>query len=175
MNKIRYRGPRRAGTFTRLAARLAAVAAVGTSISLVLPGPAWAGTSTVAGYQASTLFGLTSASATFTVPKITCTSADANTVELLGLFNLHGLTVEPLALGGPGLVAAIAAGCTGTTPGYNVNEYVNGAIDDGATVNAGDVIVVSMSQTATTEQVLVKDGSDQITGAKVVACHAQSR
>ena len=49
--------------------------------------------------------------------------------------------------------------CTGTTPGYNVNEYVNGAIDDGATVNAGDVIVVSMSQTATTEQVLVKDGS----------------
>jgi hypothetical protein len=127
---------------------LAAAGVLATGATLAAPGPAWAGTSgQYGGYTESLTYGLASAGATFTVPKLTCSSADNNTWESIGVFGD----------GGSDDFSGVTLQCSGTTPKYSLTVSEFGAGTSKTGVKPGDVVVTSIFQTATTGVTWIHD------------------
>jgi hypothetical protein len=101
----------------------------------------------VAGYQATPPGGVSSASATFTIPKITCTKKQqAHHAQIeLGVY-----TNDPV------IFSRIGVGCTAGGPFYyyNVGTF-SGVITEPAT--AGDTVVTSLSDSPTASDAEVHD------------------
>jgi hypothetical protein len=104
--------------------------------------PLAAGASTyLAGYQATPTGGLASASVTFTVPKISCTTADGkhDAAEWNGVYTD---TIKTYAF--------VAGFCAGTAPQYDWVFATSAGPFDEPGAAAGDVVVASLFQSGST-------------------------
>lgn len=106
--------------------------------------------SLVAGYYATPAHAFASASATFVVPKVTCSSA--TTVEAFGLFNDNPTTNDVVTV-----VAAVLADCTGGVASYDYDAYQSGEGTAEPGVKAGDTVEASIYQTGDIEEAKVFD------------------
>ncbi len=107
--------------------------------------------STVAGYYAVPSQGFASASATFVVPKATCTEN--------GTGNFFGIVDDNPTSGSSSAtaIAALSVVCSGTTPVYKSQTFISGTEAGQLTAKPGDTVVVSLFQTASIEVAAFSD------------------
>jgi hypothetical protein len=109
--------------------------------------------STAAGYYAVPSIGFASASATFVVPKATCTSAPNGVGEFVGLFDLNPAS-GPV---GAHSVAAVSIACSSGAASYDYEAYVSGDSDTPSGIKPGDTVVVSIVQAGSSELSTISD------------------
>jgi hypothetical protein len=116
--------------------------------------PADASTSTtVAGYYAVPSIGLTSASATFVVPKVKCKAGQTGVGQFVGLFDANPTSDSPSALS----VAAANIFCSDGVATYEADAFLDGQSQILSGPEPGNTLVVSIAQTASTELATVSD------------------
>lgn len=134
----------------RIAGRSAIAVVVSVTATIVgVASPAFAsatGSATLAGYSATPTNGVASATATFRVPTIDCTSGTTEG-QFLGVGD--PTTIDTGS--GHTVLAAVFLRCIGTTPDYQCEAYVNQTFDFQTGVNPGDTVETSMFQTGTQE------------------------
>ena len=106
--------------------------------------------SNAAGYYVTPTYGFASASATFVVPKVTCSTS--STYQYFGLFDDNPAN-------GPGsyTLASIEAVCSSGSLTDTYFAWINGTEQNPTGIKAGDTIVVSLFQTASNEVAIVND------------------
>jgi hypothetical protein len=107
----------------------------------------------VAGYDATPSVGFASASATLVVPKLTCTSKTVDAGQFFGLFD----TDPTGGTTGAHAVSAVSVLCGSSGPTYEFFTYVAGNENAPTGIKPGDTVVLSLVQTASTEQATVAD------------------
>jgi hypothetical protein len=104
----------------------------------------------VAGYYVTPSHAFASASATFVVPTVSCTSAP--TEQLFGL-----LDFDPAAETGGLSEAVVVAECSGGTATYDYDPFESREGGPEPGINAGDTVEVSVFQTGNIEEAKVFD------------------
>jgi hypothetical protein len=136
-----------------------AVAGAGGPARASSSGPVQAKPAQLAGYDVAAV--IASGSASFTVPKVTCTSGDQTGVGI-------GLGVEEAA-GAPTSLANVFVVCLGPgRPYYEMNAIANGVRGAGSSrVSPGDKIEVSYEADRRTLKVKVKNVTKQTTSTAI--------
>jgi hypothetical protein len=109
--------------------------------------------SAVAGYYVTPSIGISSASATFVVPKATCKANESGVGEFVGLFNLNPANGNV----GATSLAAVDISCDSGVATYKYEVFIGGEADTPTGIKPGDTVNVSIAQTASTELDTVRD------------------